>query len=75
MLDSCSEPLVCTQETAAYFKEMQSLSFEMRPSYHHNGITVLIIGNPNDVVVLKAATVRNVAGLHDFIWAHRDFSG
>ena len=30
MLNSCSDPLVCTQETTAYFIEIQSLSIEMR---------------------------------------------
>ena len=30
MLNSCSDPLVYTQGTTAYFKETQSLSIEMR---------------------------------------------
>ena len=30
MLNSCSDPLVCTQDTAAYVDRIQSLSYEMR---------------------------------------------
>ena len=30
MLNSCSDPLVCTQDTAAYVDRTQSLSYEMR---------------------------------------------
>ena len=30
MLNSCTDPLVCTQETAAYLQKSESLSIEMR---------------------------------------------
>ena len=58
MLDSCPEPLVCIQQTAVYLEKIQSLSFEMRPRYHHNDITVLITGNPNKEinVAIRSAT-------------------
>ena len=47
MLNSCSDPLVCTQETAAHLKRFRASQLRCAPGYRHNDITVLIIGNPN----------------------------
>ena len=47
MLNSFSNPLVCTQETAAYLKIFRTSQLRCAPGYCHNDITVLIIGNPN----------------------------
>ena len=47
MLNSYSDPLVCTQETAAHLKRFRASQLRCAPGYHHNDITVLIIGNLN----------------------------
>ena len=47
MPNSCSDPLVCTQETAAHLKRFRVSQLRCAPGYRHNDITVLIIGNPN----------------------------
>ena len=50
MLNSCSDPLACTQETAAYLKKFRASQLRCAPGYRHNDITVLIIGNPNTAI-------------------------
>ena len=46
MLNSCSDPLVCTQETA--FLRLQAAShMRCAPGYRHNNIIVLIIDKQN----------------------------
>ena len=50
-LDSCSYPIICTQEAVAYLETFQSLSIEMRP--WHNDINALILGNPSTLNDLK----------------------
>ena len=47
MLNSCSDPLVCTQKTAPRLKRFRASQLRCAPGYRHNDITVLIIGNPN----------------------------
>ena len=62
MLNSCSDPLVCTQETAAYLKKFRASQLRCAPGYRHNDITVLIIGNPNNDLYYYEITLYHFYG-------------
>ena len=47
MPESCSDPSVCTQETAALLKIYRASYLRCAPGYRCNDINCLIIGNPN----------------------------
>ena len=50
MPESCSDPSVCTQETAALLKIYRASHLRCAPGYHCNDINCLITGNPNNDV-------------------------
>ena len=69
MLNSCSDPLVCTQETAAHLKRFRASQLRCAPGYRHNDITVLIIGNPNSPVNLaNHRSIWLTTANHKSIW-------
>ena len=51
MLNSCSDPLICTQEITAYLKKNYRAShLRCASGYRHNDIVVLILGSLNIIV-------------------------
>ena len=46
ILDSCSDPLICTQEAAACVEEFRATHLRCVLDCRNNDITVLIVGNP-----------------------------
>ena len=53
MPESCSDPSVCTQETAAHLKIHRASHLRCAPGYRCNDINCLITGNPNSIQDLR----------------------
>ena len=72
MLESCSDPSVCTQKPAAHLKIHRASHLRCAPGYHRNDINCLITGNPNnhDVPFVGHVGMRRTLELVDrhFHW-------
>ena len=53
MTESCSDPSVCTQETAAHLKIHRVSHSRCAPGYCCNDINFLITGDPNRGIILN----------------------
>ena len=64
MPEFCSDPSVCTQETAALQKIYRASHLRCAPGYRCNDINCLITGNPNSIVVCVYFVRKPIGRVH-----------
>ena len=68
MPGSCSDPSVCTQETAAHLKIHRASHLRCAPGYRRNDINCLIIGNTNRPIDFSNTLHSNILSYNMFLY-------